>query len=154
MNKLLALSIILFGIACVSNSAKQEDQTSRANTELSRRDQIRLTQYQVKGMELYKKYCSMCHQDNGEGLANLYPPLKEADYLLEDLPRAACVIKNGLVETITVNGKSYSQMMPGVPQLTPLEIAEILTYITNSWGNEAGISGVKDVEKWLRECED
>ena len=152
MNKILVIALLAFGIACASNSARQEENNDENKPKLSRRDQIRLGQYQVQGMELYKKYCSMCHQDSGEGLASLYPPLKNSDYLMEDLERAACIIKNGMVETITVNGKTYSQMMPALPQLTPLEVAEILTYITNAWGNEAGISGVKEVEKWLKAC--
>jgi len=120
---------------------------------MDRQATIKLEQYIVQGKGLYTKHCSACHQDSGKGLASLYPPLKESDYLLENLPRAACIIRNGLVENITVNGKSYSQMMPGLAQLTPLEIAEILTYITNSWGNSTGISGVKDVDRWLKNCD-
>ena len=120
---------------------------------MDRRTKVRLEQYTVQGMSLYTKHCAQCHQSNGEGLAALYPPLKNADYLLEDLPRAACTIKNGLVKSIKVNGVTYNQMMPGLTQLTPLEVAEILTYITNSWGNAKGLTEVKEVEKWLQECE-
>lgn len=149
MYKLLFASLIGLSLSCGSNQSKNE---TASVPKLGRRAQIRLDQYTVQGKALYNIHCSACHQDSGEGLASLYPPLKESDYLLEDIPDAACIIKNGLVESIKVNGKSYSQMMPGLDQLTPLEIAEILTYITNSWGNEAGISGVKEVEKWLKEC--
>ncbi len=147
MNKLILVfaALVLFGCGSGKSQESEADSMDRAT-------RIKLEQYQVQGMGLYKKYCQSCHQANGEGLASLYPPLKGADYLLEDLPRAACTIKNGLVETITVNGTTYSQMMPGLQMLTDLEIAEILTYITNEWGNNAGLSGVKDVEKWLNEC--
>ncbi len=111
-------------------------------------------QYQVAGEKIYTRYCAQCHQAGGEGLASLYPPLKNSDYLMQDLKRAACIISNGAMNEIIVNGKAYNQAMPANPQLSPLEVAEVLTYISNSWGNDAGISNVKEVEKWLNECEE
>lgn len=150
MNKLFIGSLIAVLLSCGSTPS-----TNRVADfpKMDWQAKIRLSQYIVQGEGLYTKYCSACHQDNGEGLASLYPPLKESDYLLEDVPQAACIIQNGLAEHITVNGKAYSQVMRGLEQLTPLEIAEILTYITNSWGNQSGIAGVKEVEKWLAACE-
>ena len=150
MNKILIIPLVIILLSC-GNSQSKGDTVSQPK--MDRKTRIRLEQYTIQGMSLYTKHCSACHQDSGEGLASLYPPLKGSDYLLEDIPRAACIIKNGLVESIKVNGKPFNQMMPGIPQLTPLEIAEILTYVTNSWGNEAGLTGVKEVEKWLKECE-
>ena len=149
MNKLIFLLAIVLASCGQSQSSSSENKLP----EMDRRTKVRLEQYSVQGMSLYTKHCQQCHQANGEGLAALYPPLKNADYLLEDLPRAACIIKNGLVQSIKVNDVSYNQMMPGVTQLTPLEVAEIITYITNSWGNAKGLTEVKDVEKWLQECE-
>ena len=142
----LLLIIIGFISACGSGTAKEE------KTETYSRDKIRLRQYQVQGAKIYATYCANCHQQDGKGLASLYPPLAGSDYLMADLKRAACIIKNGQSKEIVVNGKIYNQMMPGNP-LTNLEIAEVLTYITNSWGNEAGLTGVKDVDKWMKECE-
>lgn len=150
MNKILKLIALIVLTGCGGGGDKKE---SADHTPLDRRDQLRFNQYKVKGMDLYNTYCVACHQGNGEGLASLYPPLKNSDYLLEDLGRAACIMKNGQTEEITVNGTTYNQMMPGVGSLTPLEVAEILTYITNSWGNEKGLTDVKLVEKWLANCE-
>lgn len=149
MNKLIALFIVI-GLASCGGSG--EKKAAADDQEPDRRENLRFNQYKVKGMQLYQQHCVACHQPNGEGLAALYPPLKNSDYLLEDLARAACVIKNGQVEQIVVNGQTYSQMMPPV-EVSPLEIAEIITYITNEWGNEKGLTGVKEVEKWLQECE-
>jgi mono/diheme cytochrome c family protein len=150
MNKILPFIAIIIIASC---GQSQSNTSENKLPEMDRRTKVRLEQYTVQGMTLYTKHCSQCHQANGEGLASLYPPLKNADYLLENLPRAACTIKNGLVKSITVNGVPYNQMMPGLTQLTPLEVAEILTYITNSWGNAKGLTEVKDAEKWLQECE-
>lgn len=130
-----------------------KEQNEEENSGLNSRDEIRLKQYQVQGAKIYATYCANCHQQDGKGLASLYPPLAGADYLLENLPRAACIIKNGQSKEIEVNGVTYNQMMPGNP-ITNLEVAEVLTYIANAWGNEAGLVGVKDVDKWIDECEE
>ncbi len=128
--------------------------TSGSQGGMDRSTRIKFEQYLAKGESLYDVYCINCHQDRGQGLAQLYPPLAKSDYLLADIPRAACIIKNGQMKEIVVNGTTYHQMMPGLPSLTNLEIAEILTFVTNSWGNEAGLQSVKEVEKWLQNCEE
>lgn len=142
------LAMTLF--ACSGGKGQEKEEKE---SELSSRDEIRLKQYQVEGAKVYATYCANCHQQDGKGLASLYPPLAGADYLLGNLPRAACIIKNGQSKEIVVNGETYNQMMPGNP-ITNLEIAEVLTYIGNAWGNDAGLVGVKDVDKWLEECEE
>lgn len=152
MNK-LAILLTVFVLAACGGKTEKSAEESTQNVEMDRKDKLRLKQYVVKGGELYNTYCSACHQATGEGLASLYPPLKQSDFLLEDLARAACIIKNGQTGSITVNGETYNSMMPGLGQLTDLEIAEIVTYISNSWGNEKGLSGVKEVTGWLEKCE-
>ena len=150
MRNIIYLLFILFLLGCGSNASNGE---KSAKTELDSRTAIRLKQYKVEGAKIYSTYCANCHQQDGKGLASLYPPLAQSDYLLEDLARAACIIKNGQAKEIVVNGVTYNQMMPGNP-ISNLEVAEVLTYIANSWGNEAGLSGVKDVENWLKDCEE
>jgi len=148
MNKILLLILPFILTFC-----GQVSKNSSAKNDLGYKGQIKLEQYMVKGAKTYQVYCQNCHGKGGQGLSSLYPPLKQADYLLEDLPRAACIIKNGQNKKIIVNGKEYNQMMPAMANLTPLDIAEVITYITNSWGNSEGMTNVKDVEKWLQECE-
>lgn len=140
--------LILLIISACEGSTKNSSQESSKGKD----SEIRLKQYMVQGKQLFQTYCMNCHQSDGKGLAQLYPPLAGADYLLSDLPRAACMIKNGGTSEIEVNDIKYNQMMPGVPTLTPLEIAEVLTYITNEWENKKGLSSVKVVEKWLTDC--
>ena len=142
---------LLFGLF-ISACGGGAEEKSEEKPSLSSRDEIRLKQYQVQGAKIYATYCANCHQQDGKGLASLYPPLAGSDYLLEDMARAACIIKNGQSKEIVVNGVTYNQMMPGNP-ITNLEVAEVLTYIGNAWGNEAGLIGVKDVDKWIDACE-
>ncbi len=148
LNGFLFLGLLLSIISCGGSNNEQD----KDGKKLDRRTEIRLMQYKVEGKKLYQLHCANCHQENGEGLARLYPRLAGSDYLLNDLPRAACIIKYGQSDTITVNGVEFNQVMPGVPTLTPIEVAEILTYVSNSWGNEAGISSTRDVSKWLDDC--
>ncbi len=114
---------------------------------------IRLNQYMVEGMMLYRKHCVNCHQVDGKGLAKLIPPLSSSDYL-KKLSNAslACQIRFGLKDSIVVNGTAYKQAMPGIPKLTPIEIAEIVTYVNNTWGAETGLYSVKQVVVDLGNC--
>lgn len=125
---------------------------SGSNTGMDRETKIKFDQYLIEGKKLYDVYCTNCHQGEGTGLAQLYPPLAQSDYLMSDISRAACIVKNGQFKEIIVNGVTYNQMMPGLGQLSNLEIAQILTYVTNSWGNEGGLQAVTEVEKWIAAC--
>ena len=133
-------------------SCQTKEKNENKSKPLEREDLLKLKQYQVQGKEIYQTRCASCHHRNGEGLAALYPPLKASDYLLEDLKRAVCIIKNGQAEKIVVNGRTYTSSMPENSNLTPLEIAEVITYVTNEWGNTKGLTDVTTVENWLSQC--
>ena len=87
------------------------------------------------GRVLYKGTCSTCHQDNGQGLPNVFPPLAKSDFLMSDPQRAIEIVLNGLSGPVTVNGTAYNSVMPPMSQLNDDEVANILTYALNSWGN-------------------
>lgn len=87
------------------------------------------------GKKLYMQACFACHQANGEGIANAFPPLAKADYLNADENRAIDALIHGLSGEITVNGKKYNSIMPS-QQLTDDEVASVLTYVYNSWDNK------------------
>jgi nitrite reductase (NO-forming) len=87
------------------------------------------------GKALYNGTCSVCHQANGAGLPDVFPPLAQSDWLMKDRDRTIGVVLNGLTGKVTVNGKDYNSVMPPMSQLSNDEIAHILTYVTNEWGN-------------------
>ncbi len=97
------------------------------------------------GMVLYNGTCSVCHQQNGEGLEGVFPPLANSDYLMADQRRAVEIVLNGLSGPVTVNGIDYSSVMPAMSQLNDDEIANILTFSLNSWGNEGGVVTTDEV---------
>lgn len=162
LTKLIAVLFILGLYGCggggekgTSGTSSTEKSAAKAEPSASAggEDDVKLQQYIVKGKEIYKTYCLACHQAEGQGLAKLYPPLAKSDFLEANPDKAACGIRNGQFKPITVNGVEYTQVMPPIPTLSDLEIAEVITYVSNSWGNNAGLIGVKQVTEWLNNCE-
>ena len=90
------------------------------------------------GKSVYETHCIACHQASGTGLPGAFPPLAGADYLLEDPDRAAMIVLSGKSGPITVNGTDYNAVMPNFSYLSDEEIANLLTYALNSWGNDGG----------------
>jgi cytochrome c551 len=115
-------------------------------------EELKRKQYYIDGQVLYKTHCANCHQENGQGLAGLYPPISGSDFLKKNKELVLCSMRNGLKDTIVVNGKTYRQPMPANTQLQALDVAEIATYIYNEWGNEKVITDVKSVQKVLEGC--
>lgn len=111
-------------------------------------------QYFVHGQQLYLEHCSNCHQKSGVGLGLVYPPLNKSDYMEQNFEAVICLIRNGTKGDLTVNGGNFNKAMPGIPTLTDLDIAEIATYIYNSWDHERGLVEVQDAERVLKNCED
>ena len=113
---------------------------------------VKFKQYYVQGEKLYIKHCSNCHQVDGSGLGRLYPPLNASDYMQKNFRDVVCLIREGKTGELLVNGRQFNQPMPGVPSLTDLEVAEIATYIYNSWSHERGIVEVKEAATILASC--
>lgn len=76
-----------------------------------------------------------CHLSYGEGLKNVYPPLAKSDYLIKNREGSIKGIKYGQEGEIVVNGITYNGYMPS-PGLDDDEVADVMNYITNSWGNK------------------
>ena len=113
--------------------------------------QIEFSRYFANGDLIYQERCQNCHGVHGEGLQALIPPLNDSAYLKTNISRLPCSIKNGLKGKIVVNNKSFEgEMLP--IDLPPVEIAEVLTYINNSFGNKTGTVNVQEVELILRKC--
>ena len=90
--------------------------------------------------------------EDGSGLRKIIPPLDNADYLEKYPKKVACMIKYGAVDTIIVNDTSYFGVMPGNPELTSVQITNIMNYINNAWSNRLGFTAPDSVQKWLEEC--
>jgi nitrite reductase (NO-forming) len=113
--------------------AAVETASKAASTgELTVEDQVKA------GQALFAGTCSTCHQPEGQGMEGVFPPLAKSDYIAADPKRVPNAILHGLVGKVTVNGKDYNSNMPPMNQLTDDEVANIATYVLNSWGNPGG----------------
>ena len=82
--------------------------------------------------------CTQCHQSDGEGVAGTYPPLVASEYVTGDERRLAAILVNGINGPFVVNGKPYSSEMPSWRSyFNDEELAALMTYIRNTWGNKA-----------------
>lgn len=88
-----------------------------------------------RGNEIYTDFCMSCHLPNGEGVENVYPPLAKSDYLIKNREASIRGIKYGQEGEIVVNGKTYNSVMATLG-LSDDEVADVMNYITNSWGNK------------------
>ena len=111
---------------------------AKVNTNKSLKEKIAL------GKNLYTKTCFACHQANGEGITGAFPPLAKSDYLNADVQRAIKIVLHGKTGKITVNGTEYNSVMTK-QTLTDDEIADVMTYVYNSWGNNKTEVNVSDV---------
>ena len=82
--------------------------------------------------------CVDCHGADGNGMEGVFPPLANSDYIKANPKRLPEIILHGMVGPVTVNGKDYNSNMPPMAQLTDDEVANIATYVLNSWGNPGG----------------
>lgn len=98
------------------------------------------------GRQTYMQTCFACHQGEGQGVPNAFPPLAKSDYLNADVNRSIEVILYGLSGEITVNGEKYNSVMTR-QSLSSEEVANVLTYVYNSWGNSKQIVTPAMVDK-------
>ena len=90
---------------------------------------------QIKsGKELYGRTCFACHQPEGQGVPNAFPPLAKSDFLNANPDRAISAVLHGLSGEVVVNGKKFNNVMTS-QNLTDDEVADVLTYVYSSWGN-------------------
>lgn len=105
--------------------------TAVTTKSLSKNEQI------TQGKNVYEANCLACHQANGEGIPHAFPPLAKSDFLNADHNRAIGIVLHGRSGPITVNGETYDSVMPAIA-LNNDQIANVLTYVLNSFGNNGG----------------
>ncbi len=99
-----------------------------------------------KGKRVFAQNCVACHQAEGQGMAGVFPPLAKSDFLMADKGRAIAGIIRGQTGEMTVNGQKYNSAMPALV-LNDEQIANVLTYVLNSWGNSGDMVTVDEVKK-------
>ena len=144
MNRFWALFLLLI-ISCGPGS------TNKSYEKLSNEEKAKFEKYILLGKEVYEQNCITCHQADGKGLRGIIPPLVNSDYLEQNQEYLPCLLRHGTQDTIIVNGKAYPPQMPA-HTISNIEIAEVITYINNSWGNELRFVPVKEIDRILKNC--
>jgi nitrite reductase (NO-forming) len=125
----------------VNGKAIEQASAAMAKGTLTKEQQVEA------GKKLFLGTCSVCHQQAGEGVPQVFPPLAKSDWLMADKGRSIEVVLNGLSGPIKVNGAEYNSVMPPMSQLNDDEVANILTFVRNSWGNSGDAVTPDEVAK-------
>lgn len=122
------------GVYLPEGGAVQTMPETTADTQAMSKKAKTLAEQLEHGKQKYMETCFACHQAEGQGIAGAFPPLAKSDYLNADVKRAISSVIKGLSGEITVNGEVYNSIMPA-QTLSDEEVADILTYVYHSWGN-------------------
>ena len=116
-------------------------------TEAATSGTLTVEQSAAAGKTLFAGNCSTCHKAEGEGMEGIFPPVAGSDFLKGDREAVIAGVINGRTGPITVNGKDYNSVMPPMSNLNDDEIANILTFVYNSWDNPGGQITAGEVAK-------
>jgi len=106
-----------------------------------------LQKSKAAGEKVYKKFCISCHQADGGGVPHLTPPLINTSYVLGDKETMIKILLNGL-KNVDIDEESYSNPMPPLGSvLKDQQIADVLTYVRNTFGNKAAVVTVAEVKE-------
>lgn len=134
MKRTFIVVLVLILMSCNSSDKKQELSAVNISEEKTIKQTPELKQSMVRGEEIYQGFCVSCHLPNGKGVPKAFPPLAESDYLMTKRIESIKAVKLGQSGKIIVNGQTYIGAMPPLG-LENDEIADVMNYITNSWGN-------------------
>lgn len=110
--------------------------------------EIEFARYYSGGMIVYQTKCQNCHGSDGKGLAALIPPLTQ---IKTDKAALSCLVKYGSKSPVNRVDRTFGGEMPA-NDLPAVDIAKVLTYVTNSFGNKMGTITTQQVEDGLKKC--
>ena len=90
-----------------------------------------------RGKKVYTQYCMACHQVDGSGVPGLNPPLEKTGHVLGSKTKLIRIVLKGMNTHEEIDGETYSNIMAPHDHLTDQQIADVLTYVRNSFGNKA-----------------
>jgi cytochrome c len=129
---------ILFLFSFFISSFKTTHYTDRHSVNsvnYSKLNVIQNTPADNSGKGIYIKYCMTCHQSDGGGVPQMYPPVNKSNFVIGDKNKLIKILFNGVSGEIEVNGEVYDQTMPKFDYLTNEQIANVLTYIRSNYNN-------------------
>jgi mono/diheme cytochrome c family protein len=101
----------------------------------------------AEGAKVYKQYCMACHQADAGGVPHLNPPLIKTPFILGDKKRLIQIVVNGKNDAVEIDGDVYTNPMPAQVLLTDQQIADVLSYVRNNFGNKASMVTLSEVKQ-------
>ncbi|SEM60621.1 Cytochrome c, mono-and diheme variants [Mucilaginibacter gossypiicola] len=136
---LLLLFIILFTSVALQAQTKHKKPAGR-------KPAAGLKASITRGQALFTQYCVACHQADGLGVPHMNPPLVKTTYVLGDKSKLIKIVLNGFDEDVEINGETYSNTMAAHDFMKDQEIADVLTFVRNSFGNKASAVTIAQVK--------
>lgn len=145
----LAAGSMCYMIACSGGNESGNDSSASENTEAGTETETEaepeaapeasaeLTQKMETGQQVYGQYCVVCHQQDGGGVPGAFPPLQETEWVNGEKDTLISIVLNGLQGEITVKGEKYNSVMTPHNFLSDDEVAAVLTYVRQSFGNKS-----------------
>jgi mono/diheme cytochrome c family protein len=90
-----------------------------------------------RGKKVYTERCLTCHQADGGGVQNMNPPLIKTKWVLGEKTQLIQIVLKGMTTGVEIDGDSYHNVMASHADLSDQQIADVLTYVRNSFGNKA-----------------
>ena len=148
-NKTAAL-VILLAAASTTLQAQVKKTAAKKKvtvTKTAKKGGAGLTASMARGKVVFNSICATCHMADGLGVPRMNPPLAKTTYVLGDKNKLIPIVLNGFSEDVEINGERYSNVMPAHDYLQDQQIADVLTYVRNSFGNKASAVTVAEVKK-------
>jgi mono/diheme cytochrome c family protein len=99
-----------------------------------------------RGQKVYATFCLTCHQVDGGGVPKMNPPLIKTKWVLGDKKELVSVIIKGMKDPIEIEDEEYHNPMPPHAHLTDQQIADVLTFVRNNFGNKASAVSASEVK--------
>ena len=99
------------------------------------------------GRKVYQVYCQSCHMEDGGGVPGMNAPLAGSKYIGGDKEKLASIVLHGSAAFANDTERKYQNKMPALANLTDKEIADVLTYIRNSFTNKASAVEPEEVKR-------
>ena len=90
-----------------------------------------------RGKQVYLEQCLACHQVDGTGVPGMNPPLTQTKWVLGDKTTLVQIVLKGMTGDVEINGETFRNVMAPHSELTDQQIADVLTYVRSSFGNNA-----------------
>jgi mono/diheme cytochrome c family protein len=141
INTIIALLLVLTISSCGGKSKNSDQQQANEQAPEQTAENVETKsdiQQNHPGKKVYDSVCLVCHMADGSGVPGMHPPLIESEFVNENKEELIKITIEGLSGEIEVNGETYNSIMPPHSHLSNKEIADVLTYIRGSFGNNSG----------------